>query len=390
MNETTMPKCPRCGGELSPGETGEICPRCAAALLQATATEIPGPAENRCGFVPPATKDIARLFPGLEVLQLLGHGGMGAVYKVRQKDLDRVVALKILPPGIGEDSASAERFARAGKVMGTPAYMAPEQAEHPADVNHLADIYALGVVLYQMLTGELPSKPLERPSKRVQIDVRLDEVVLRALEREPGRRYAQVSDFKTAVEEIGMGTAAEAAVNSSTSHSSQAARERLPLALILVATLFLLVGSSAVWDSFRDFQKHFYTNFNLALLALPTGIGLLRRRPGWRRFALACVWMGAAFLIFVGLMFAGQYQPAVERSGMMQFKLWGKFPPLIPGLILLAPIAGLLIWIYRVLVRAEVRTLFWSRSWDRVWIEWSALAAALLLPGDPLARLHTL
>ncbi len=80
--------------------------------------------------------------------------------------------------------------------------MAPEQAEHPGEVDHRADIYALGVVFYQMLTGELPGKRLEPPSKKVQIDVRLDEVVLRALEKEPERRYQQVSEVKTAVETI--------------------------------------------------------------------------------------------------------------------------------------------------------------------------------------------
>jgi hypothetical protein len=86
--------------------------------------------------------------------------------------------------------------------MGTPQYMAPEQREHPTDVDHRADIYSLGVVFYQMLTGELPGKPIEAPSHKVHIDVRLDEVVLRALEREPERRYQQVSQVKTAVETI--------------------------------------------------------------------------------------------------------------------------------------------------------------------------------------------
>ncbi len=90
----------------------------------------------------------------------------------------------------------------AGKVMGTPNYMSPEQVQAPGEVDHRADIYALGVVFYQMLTGELPGKRLEAPSKKVQIDVRLDEVVLRALEKKPELRYQQVSEVKTLVESI--------------------------------------------------------------------------------------------------------------------------------------------------------------------------------------------
>jgi hypothetical protein len=80
--------------------------------------------------------------------------------------------------------------------------MAPEQREHPDAVDNRADIYALGVVFYQMLTGELPGKHLEPPSSKVQIDVRLDEVVLRALEKKPELRYQQISVFKTQVETI--------------------------------------------------------------------------------------------------------------------------------------------------------------------------------------------
>jgi serine/threonine protein kinase len=268
----------------------------------------------RAAFVPPSIEELARHFPQLEVLELLGHGGMGAVYKARQKDLDRLVAVKVLPPEVGADPAFAERFTREARalarlnhpnivivydfgrtgglfyfvmefvdgvnlrhairggelappqalaivpqicdalqyahdegvvhrdikpenilldkrgrvkiadfglaklvgasgvmpgtltgtfqVMGTLHYMAPEQLERPLSVDHRADIYSLGVVFYELLTGQLPLGRFDLPSQRVQVDVRLDEVVLKTLEREPDRRYQQVSQVKTAMESI--------------------------------------------------------------------------------------------------------------------------------------------------------------------------------------------
>ena len=99
--------------------------------------------------------------------------------------------------------------------MGTPHYMAPEQIEHPQAVDHRADIFSLGVVFYEMLTGELPLGKFQPPSRKVQMDVRLDEVVLHALEKEPERRYQQASEVKTAVETIAgtPGTQSQPATN---------------------------------------------------------------------------------------------------------------------------------------------------------------------------------
>jgi predicted Ser/Thr protein kinase len=315
--------CPSCYKPLAPDMPLGLCPEC---LLKAGLNTGPEPATGSSassGFVPPSVADIAKLFPQLEILEFIGKGGMGAVYKARQPGLDRLVALKILPPAAASGPGFAERFnrearalarlshpnivtvhdfgqvaagaepnapagtlhylimefvdggnlrqiERAGQftpeqalaivpqicealqfahnegivhrdikpenilmdkrgrvkitdfgiakilgltgdkapltgaqdVVGTPHYMAPEQIEKPRTVDHRADIYSLGVVFYEMLTGELPIGRFAPPSRKVQVDVRLDDVVLHALEKEPELRYQQASQVKTAVENI--------------------------------------------------------------------------------------------------------------------------------------------------------------------------------------------
>lgn len=288
-----------------------------AAAMEAT--NEPGPRTPRPP--PPDLAEVRAAFPQFEIIELIGQGGMGAVYKAQQPQLDRHVALKILTRSTVADAQFTERFQReakalarlshpnivtihdfgqagpffyllmefvdgvnlrqamnagrftpkqalaivppicealqfahdhgvvhrdikpenllldkAGRVkiadfgiarlletrepaegsgtvadtgltqesaLGTPQYMAPEQSSDPAQVDHRADIYSLGVVLYELLTGELPSGKLQPPSSRLgglQIDVRLDEIVLRALHQQPELRYPTALDFKTQVE----------------------------------------------------------------------------------------------------------------------------------------------------------------------------------------------
>src|SRR3954451_7528722 len=96
--------------------------------------------------------------------------------------------------------------------MGTPHYMAPEQFERPGTVDHRADIYSLGVVFYEMLTGELPLGRFPPPSRKYQLDVRLDEVVLRTLEKEPQQRSQRAGEVKTQLASLSASAAAGAAM----------------------------------------------------------------------------------------------------------------------------------------------------------------------------------
>jgi len=99
-----------------------------------------------------------------------------------------------------EDNAVTQ-LTMSGYRIGTPNYMAPETLNYGA-ADHRADIYSLGVMFYEMLTGSVPKGVFDPPSLKVQIDVRVDEVVLKAMRQEPGKRYQQASEVKTAVEAI--------------------------------------------------------------------------------------------------------------------------------------------------------------------------------------------
>lgn len=107
-----------------------------------------------------------------------------------------------------DDAASATEqmgLTMTGVSMGTPHYIAPEQMSEGADVDHRADIYSLGIMFYEMLTGEIPRGSFKPPSQRMTskaVDVRIDGVVFKAMEPEPDDRYQTVAHLRTDVDEV--------------------------------------------------------------------------------------------------------------------------------------------------------------------------------------------
>jgi tRNA A-37 threonylcarbamoyl transferase component Bud32 len=301
---------------------------------------------------PPALEELSLAFPNLELLEFIGQGGMGFVYKARQPKLNRFVALKILPQSLAADPSFAERFVREGRLLarlshpqivsvhdfgqangfffllmeyvdgvnlrqvmkagrmepakaltivpklcealqyahsegvlhrdikpenilldtkgrvkiadfgiakllveaagepelttggaalGTPHYMAPEQIERPDQVDHRADVYSLGVVFYEMLTGELPIGRFAPPSEKASVDPRLDDVVLRTLEKERERRTQSAGEVKTQVENVASGQTMEPRDNERSQNPASSAREkRLPVILAVAAAIVLV------------------------------------------------------------------------------------------------------------------------------------------------------
>jgi tRNA A-37 threonylcarbamoyl transferase component Bud32 len=129
--------------------------------------------------------------------------------------------------GLARPEQGAEQLTSDGVVVGTPAYMAPEQAEgHVDEIGPWTDLYSLGVVLYEMVTGRLPFEgpPLTVLAKiihdeppplshlRTDVDPALEQVLLKALAKAPKDRYQQAHDFADALKGSSLTTAASVAL----------------------------------------------------------------------------------------------------------------------------------------------------------------------------------
>ena len=95
------------------------------------------------------------------------------------------------------ESGESPQAAISGVRLGTPEYAAPELFDFQKHIDHRADIFSLGVVLYELLTGARPTGAFIAPSKRkAGVDRRFDDVVIRAMQFEPGDRYASTEEMK--------------------------------------------------------------------------------------------------------------------------------------------------------------------------------------------------
>ncbi len=358
MSNKAKPICPQCGAPIPEDAPQSLCPKC--VLARVTPTSAATAPANRTP--PPTVEEVAEHFPELEILEVIGAGGMGAVYKARQAKLERHVALKILSHDLAADPAFVERFNREARVLarlnhpnivtifdfgtaglycyllmefvdgvnlrqamraggftpadalavvqdicgalsfaheegilhrdikpenilidnrgrvkiadfgiakligtgspddvtltlegamlGSPQYMAPEQIESPEDVDQRADIYSLGVVFYELLTGELPLGRFAAPSAKSSMDPRIDEIVLRTLEKERELRYQSAGEIKTQVESIsrsgqaGSGDPAAAPVSSAPAAADWQPAKSATASAILTGLGLVLAGAS--------------------------------------------------------------------------------------------------------------------------------------------------
>ncbi len=124
--------------------------------------------------------------------------------------------VKILDFGLAKDLDSENGMTQTGIALGTPRYMAPEQSRGGKYVDHRADLYAVGLMLYEALTGRFPfeaptpilmlskhlTEPPELPSRFVRVPPALEAVVMRALTKDPAARYQSATEMDAALREV--------------------------------------------------------------------------------------------------------------------------------------------------------------------------------------------
>ena len=207
--------------------------------------------------------------------------GVGVIHRDIKPDNIMVVGVgekeevKLMDFGIARlrDTGAMTRLTRSGVLMGTPAYMAPEQIEGGGEVSERTDIYALGLVLYEMLSGGAPFKastpatvmvkqlremPVPLRKSRSEVPVAVERVVMQALEKKPQSRQRDMEEIAHGLRRAG-GALGEAQIPRAVSKyrplsqriagQFQAAKAQLPnvsitnqVAVVLGIGLILVLG----------------------------------------------------------------------------------------------------------------------------------------------------
>ncbi len=244
--------------------------------------------------------------------------------------LDREGRLKIADFGLAKLADSrAEGLTRATQAMGTPPYMAPEQYERPTQVDHRADLYALGVMLYELLTGELPLGRFDAPSKRAAVDVRLDAIVLKALERDRDRRYQRASELETDLNGPAPSSAATAPAASSASVQerprSEERRHQEQDAQSTLLSMFAVLAFAAASMIFRYLPLSNVLAKGAWTVTLAVAIPLLLARPFTLRGTVRGTMYGFSLCAMLATLMANlAFEP--ERLLEPLYGAWGDQP----------------------------------------------------------------
>jgi serine/threonine-protein kinase len=185
------------------------------------------------------------------------------IYLVRRADADFVKVVdfgisKAVKPGGADEGADAYRLTHTGLLLGTPLYMSPEQARGEEDLDHRVDIWALGVLLYECLTGEVPFRannylqiisqvlthtptPPSQLRPELGIPDAVETVVMRAMEKDRTRRYQTMVELEQDIERLLAGDQNVGLIPTSGAVASAPSREpsRWPYA---TAAVLLLIG----------------------------------------------------------------------------------------------------------------------------------------------------
>jgi|GEM_PF-5223295 len=238
-----------------------------------------------------------------------------------------------------------------GAQLGTPNYMAPEQIERKGNIDHRADIYSLGVVLYELLTGGLPIGRFAPPSAHSPVHPDIDEIVFRALEKDRLKRQQSADEVSEALKSAGReGPALPSHAGASQRKTTPwqafagifATVINIPPAILATVIMFMVVQEPS-WNPAPSEALVSFTTWGISLaltvLSVIFGLSALKRissdprRCQGARLAMAATlsWPLFVFSIFV-----------MSFSWLILVKLLGIGGALIPALMMIPGIGVIL------------------------------------------------